>query len=325
MVQIIVFSFNRAMQLDYLLISIFARFKSPEYKIAIIYHTSGDHDLGYKKLIEKYKNIDNILFLERKYQKVGLLSYYATFHDKKNIKRFIKYNLLHYKKIDNFKKLLESVLKSTVCEYVLFNTDDGYFFDDVNITPNILNLIKSNSLNTSYRLYVGENIEEFPKYLQRVNDDFYTWDYYEHAKFSHWTFPFAVDGTVYHTKSILSILRKVYYYSPLTLENHTVEYVIKNKLLKRGLSPITSKLIGTLLNNVSLESSNPTININTDYLNNKFLDGFELELTLEKEIKKVNNVPIKVTLKRDEMEQTIYEIEEKGKNVHDSYGIGGQH
>lgn len=312
------------MQLDYLLKSIFTRFKSPGYKIAIIYHAMGDHVSGYEKLKEKYKSRTDILFLERTFKRFGLKSYYRTFHDKKNIKRFIKYNLFRFKDIDNFKGLLETLLKSTACEYAMFNTDDGFFFDDVSIAPDILNLIKTNSLSSSYRLYVGENIDEFPNYIQLVNNTYYSWNYYENAKFSHWTFPFAVDGTVYHTRSILRILRKVYYYNPLSLENHTVEYVIKYKLLKRGLGPITSKLVGTLINNVSLESSNPTINISADYLNNKFLEGYRLELVLPNEIKKVNNVPIKVSLTKGNTEEIVYELEEEGENIHNSYGVGGQ-
>jgi hypothetical protein len=51
----IIFSFNRAMQLDYLLKSTLKNFKL-DYKIIVIYHTSGKHSNGYNKLIYDYRN-----------------------------------------------------------------------------------------------------------------------------------------------------------------------------------------------------------------------------------------------------------------------------
>lgn len=311
------------MQLDYLLKSILARFKSPDYKISIIYHTTGEHAAGYKRIRSKYQDFTNISFIERKPQTFGLKSYFFTFYNLPNIKRFIKQIIFSNKKSDNFKLLLENLLKKTQCEYVMFSTDDGFFFDDVKISPVILDKIKSDPAQTSYRLYVGENLDEFPDYLKRVGNDYYIWDYYKHTSITHWTYPFAVDGTVYHVKSILKIIRKVFYNNPITLESCVVGYVAKNKLLGTGLSPITSKLLCTKLNRVSTDSLNPTINISPDFLNQKFLEGYELDLDLPIKVINSNIVPSKVLLTKTITKEIIYSIDQEGKSVQDSLGIEG--
>jgi hypothetical protein len=284
---------------------------------------SGKHAEGYKKIRNKYKDITNITFLERKEQIFGLKSYFPTLYNIPNIKLFIKNTRLFNEKCDNFKGLLENLLKTTKCEYVMFNTDDGFFFDDVDISPNILNLIKLNPYQTSYRLYVGENLDGFPDYLNKVDNDYYVWNYYEHTKITHWTYPFAVDGTVYHTKSIFRILRKVFYHNPITLESCAIGYVIKNKFLGIGLGPITSKIHGTLLNRVSTNSLNPTIKISSDFLNEKFLENYELELELPKKINQVNIVPYRVFIVKSGIKKLIYSLDENGRIAQNSFGIGG--
>ena len=205
----------------------------------------------------------------------------------------------------------------------MFNTDDGYYFDDVNISSNILKLIKSDPLQRSYRLYIGENLDEFPTFVRKVDDKYYTWNYYEHSHITHWTYPFSVDGTVYHTKSVLKVLKNVFYLNPVTLESQGVENVKMNKFFSNGMSPITSKLLMTKLNRVSTNSLNPTINISTDYLNQMFVEGFDLELELPNEVKNANVVPLKVFVVNENVKKMIYSIDKSGIRVQDSLGIQG--
>ena len=55
MIQIIIFSFNRALQLDTLLRSLVMHWKSPDYCVDIIYNSSDDFfQNGYDILIGKY-------------------------------------------------------------------------------------------------------------------------------------------------------------------------------------------------------------------------------------------------------------------------------
>lgn len=323
MILIVVFSFNRAMQLDLLIKSIVARFKSQNYKISIIYHTTGLHNESYRKLRIKYIKYTNISFLEREKQKLSIKSYFKTFYCLKNIRLYLSHLYLHYRDSDNFKSLLERLLKTTDCEYVMFNTDDGYFYDDVIISQEIFNMISSNPLQTSYRLYVGENLDGFPDYIHRENNDYYTWNYYENTPLTHWTYPFAVDGTVYHTKCILGIIKKVPYHNPITLEGYGVDFVKQKNILKTGLGPITSNLVCTKLNRVSTSTSNPTINISVDFLNSKFLEDYELEIEIPTKIINANIVPENICLIKNNQKLLIYSLDQYGKAVQDALGTGG--
>lgn len=314
MVLNIIFSFNRALQLDYLLQSAIDRFKI-DYKIVIIYHTKGNHNKGYEKLKEKYRSYP-VEFLERQP---------TDFSRKTRIKRKLKNLIATEKPIihkDNFKTLLEETLAKTNCEFVMFNTDDGFWYSDVSIDDGVFNLIRNNPSSVSYRMYVGENLEHFPSYVTRWNTS-YLWDYYRETKTTHWSFPFAVDGTIYNTKGILEILKPVDYHNPVLLEDHVVHYVIKNKLLGIGLSPITSKLVCTKLNRVSVDTNNPTIHIHPDYLNEKFLAGYTLELVLDQEIKNSNLVPQKINLCKEGVREVIYELDEAGRLAQNNLGVEG--
>jgi hypothetical protein len=321
---LIIFSYNRAIQLDFLLKSIIKRFKLPDYKIVIIYHTTGAHKEGYQKLKNKYNSFPNMSFLERKKRILNVGNYLKTFTSKRNLKTFLLHSYLHNENSDNFKGLLECLLKNTDSEFVMFNTDDGYFFDNVIVPNKVFDLIRLNPLQTSYRLYVGENLDGFPDYPRKdVNNNIYRWNYYEKKPVNHWTYPFAVDGTIYHANSILNIIEKVPYHNPITLESYVVKFVKEKRLLEVGLSPITSRLICTKLNRVSTSTLNPTINISTDFLNSKFLDGYELELEIPSKITNANIVPDNVFIVKGNQKISVYTLDKYGKDVQDALGPEG--
>lgn len=307
----IIFSFNRAMQLDYLLKSTIERFKS-DYKIIVIYHTTGNHTKGYKKLIDTYSKYNHISFVERTPNQLSL----------KQKLTLNKIDKEKYLKTDNFKPLLENILLESNCKFVMFNTDDGFWFEDVLLDANVLKLINNNPINVSYRMYVGDNLNGFPTYVKKWNEN-YLWDYYYDDKITHWSYPFAVDGTIYSTKGILDIIKNVYYYNPVTLEGNVVNYVMKKKVLGIGLSPIKSKLIGTKLNRVAVETLNPTIHIKPENLNNYFLEDYELELQLPEKIDNSNIVPIAVNMVKGKEKINIYTLNEYGLEVQNNLGIEG--
>lgn len=306
------------MQLDYLLQSILDKFKVSDYEIAVIYHTTGEHSKGYQLLIENYKKYNFIKFYERKegFDK-GIL---PALNCRTHLRFFNKYHFKN-KNRDNFKGLLENILKSTKQEFVMFNTDDGVFYRDFNISSEIQSLLRKNPATTSYRNYIGDNIEGFPEYVKRWGDN-YLWDYYFDPKITHWSYPFAVDGTVYHTKGLLSILRNIAYHNPITLEENAVTYIKRNKLFGIGLSPLNSTMKGTILNRVSVDSFNPTLNISIELLNSKYLEGYKLKLLLNDD-NKVNVIPNKIYFTKEEKSELFYELESTGKKIQDSYTAGG--
>ncbi|WP_282629785.1 hypothetical protein [Empedobacter sedimenti] len=316
----IIFSYNRAMQLDFLLRSIISRFKIDNYSIAVIYHTTGNHNIGYDLLKKKYKEYNFIKFYERSEgYDLGIL---PALNCRSHFKFFNKYHFKN-KKRDNFKGLLENLLKSASHEFVMFDTDDGYFNSDFTISNDVLNLIRNNKTQVSYRNYVGENIEGYPDYVKDWGE-FKLWDYYyDNTKITHWSYPFSVDGTIYHTKGLLSIISRVAYHNPITFEDRVFHFVKRNKLLGIGLSPKKSILNGTVLNRVSVDTNNAALNIDINFLNEKFIEGYELELVFPERSNHVNIVPLIVSIKKDNSSKVIYEIDEYGQSIQNKFGPEG--
>nr|WP_315030743.1 hypothetical protein [uncultured Chryseobacterium sp.] len=315
----IIFSYNRAIQLDYLIQSIIKHVKI-ESKIVILYHTTGAHQEGYDLLKKKYADQKNISFVER-HNVVFDWAYLGALNSKKDWAFFKERNLLN-KNGDNFKGALQKIIKNSDCEFVMFNTDDGVFFKDVLVPEEVLNIIRNNPENASYRLYVGDNLDGAPDYLERKNN-FYQWDYYTDTAIHHWSYPFSVDGTIYHSEGLLKHLKKMVYHNPVTLEENGVRYVMKNKLYQIGLSPFKSSLIGTKLNRVSVDSLNPTIHIKLDVLNEKFVNGYTLELTIPEDISNSNIVPLEVYLVKNNQKELIYSLDDQGEKVQNLLGIEG--
>jgi len=320
MVLNIIFSFNRAMQLDHLLRSILENHKI-DYKIIVLYHTTGNHREGYEIVKKKYRNSENFSFIERKPTLLDV-SCLSSVKNTSDFKFFVKHSRLFDKNSDNFKSLLEKILKKSDCEFIMFNTDDGYFFDHLIIDEDVFSLIRNNPENVSYRAYVGENLEHFPSYVKRWGNH-YLWDYFRDKNVTHWSYNFAIDATVYHRETLLRLLRKVPYHNPVSLEANVEGYCRRKGYFGIGLGPVTSKVVGTLLNQVSKAINNPTIDINPKTLNDYFIKGFSLKLKLTPQIDKVNLVPEEVKVYNDVEEKIIYTLNESGREIQKKFGIKG--
>ncbi|MCQ4140382.1 hypothetical protein [Chryseobacterium sp. EO14] len=314
----VIFSYNRAVQLDYLIQSVLEHFKA-DSKVVILYHTTGAHKDGYDLLKRKYEN-KGIFFVERK-NVLFDFSYIKALNSKKDWKFFKERNLFN-KNGDNFKGLLQKIIRESGCEFVMFNTDDGVFYEDVNIPEEVFNIIRNNPENASYRLYVGENLEGQPDFLEK-RDGYYEWDYYADTNIHHWSYPFSVDGTIYHSKGLLKHLRKIVFHNPVTLEENGFQYIRQHKLFRIGLSPIHSQLVATKLNRVSVDTLNPTIHIKPEFLNEKFLDGYTLKLVIPENIDNANIVPSEIYLIKGDLKELIYSLDDQGKKVQSLLGIEG--
>jgi hypothetical protein len=235
----VVFSYNRAMQLDCFLDSFIRHVKYPEYEIAIVYHTTEDHKKGYRLLLKKYEKYNNIKFYERTNQRYYYLKILPLLSYPRNLYRFIKYKYLRVN-VDNFKFLVEDVIKYSDSEFIMFSTDDTYYDSDVFIPEDILYEIRQNSMQSSYRLCLGKNLnyEEVPG-IREANKALY-WNYSDVSDVKGWIYPFIVDGTVYQKKVIYNIIRKILYHMPATLESFVNTYVEHNKLFNNGICPNNS-------------------------------------------------------------------------------------
>lgn len=292
----IVFSFNRAMQLDCFLNSFIMHFKSVDYEIAVIYHTTGNHKKGYKKLKEKYLENSKIQFYERSGIKFYFYKILPLLFRPKNLYRFVKYDYLR-SNVDNFKFLMERIIDKSQSEFLMFSTDDTYYDNDIIIDKEIFEKIRKKPYEISYRLFLGENIKCANNLEKQVENDRIYWNYYENIERDEWGYPFTVDGTIYHKNEILQIIKKIIYHMPSTLESYTNTYVCRRNLFDKGICPKTSCLTNIFLNRVEILGYHQSLNIDVDMLNKKFMEGYSIEYKYKKPVREWGTIPDKVVLK----------------------------
>ena len=271
MINTIIFSFDRAMQLELLLDSIYQYDEKNILDLNIIYSTKSiEFNLGYDKLINKYPALNWIKEAKLKKQFVfPILPFY--WH---NYYWWLKYKHNRWNE-SNFKnKILEKISNSTN-EFVMFLTDDSLFFQKIFIEPEILQSIKRNPYNTSFSLRHGSNIYggKFIKETKIIK-----WkrtDKHEHPE---WSYPFSIDGHIYDTEVLKKILKKVIFKNPNTLEGNVACYVREKKIFNCQIANMQSCLLGFELNRVQSISPNNNLDIDNDTLNKLYLSDYKLEI-----------------------------------------------
>jgi hypothetical protein len=218
------------------------------------------------------------------------LPYFFTFYG--NIYWYLKHEYLR-KELDNFKTLFENTLSEVSTDFVMMFTDDAIIFDEILITDDIFKKIYSAPLDYSYRMLIGENIDGFPGNSKLIGDNYY-WNHYDKQSGLHWSYPFTVDGTLYHRKSLLKVIKGILYHSPITLEGHIVKYCRIKKFFSVGISPCKSKVASITINRVSSITNNYSINISVDLLSKYYLGGYQIEFCLPSKISSTSLVPDQV-------------------------------
>lgn len=276
-VNIVIFSYNRAMQLDCLLRSINKFVKLPSYDVTVIYLCEPDHRESYAMLIQKYAG--RVRFICRAPHNNFISDILPTFFRYYgNAVWYLKYDYLR-KNLDNFKILFETVLRQSSAAFVLLFTDDAILYDTFSLSPEVMRKLRENPAQYSYTAMVGMNITGVPENILIENDTCF-WNYYDKQSGTHWNWLFGVDGRVYEKENFYQMVQKYLYQSAITLEAFGVKYARRHRLFSLGMSPLTSQVISVSINRVSTITNNFSGNIDVNLLKTKFLEGYELEYTL---------------------------------------------
>lgn len=195
----IVFSKDRAMQLDLCIRSLIDRCKDfSRLELRILYTTkSAEHQKQYAKLIHLYENYENISFIKEESFKNDLISIIAPF------------------------------------DYVLFIVDDNVFIRDFSIID-IINWLDDNpdALGFSFRLgknttycYMFDKPQPLPKFEKKEKFLKYNW---ANAEFD-FGYSLEVSSSLYRIKDIWNLLLTTTYTNPNTLESNLDS--LKNKFI----------------------------------------------------------------------------------------------
>ena len=272
MIQVIAFSFNRAMQLDTLLASLFAHWQSEDYCVDVIYnHSNAEFGAGYKVLAENYANKPVTFYKENTAMpdKVKIKNLLCL----ANFVRYIKQPKLRHPRSD-FKSLLIRLVEESNAENIIFLTDDDMFVKDFTISQNILDWINERPMERQFSLRCGKGISSLPLSVS-VKGDYCSWNMYENQ--GHWGYPFTLDAHIYSKKIILQLIKKYIYTNPNTLEMNVVGSVRRAKLLGEGMCYKEIKMLNFPINIVQDCVENVSQDVSVEMLNKRYLKGEKLE------------------------------------------------
>jgi len=263
MLDIIIFSKDRAMQCDAALRSIY-RYFDIDKKISILWTASNiEYADGYSRLIDIYG--DNVVFVKESSFLADLLNllntglpYTLFFTDDSLVIRPFTYDHI-FKEFENNEQILGLNLrvgKNIVDNYCLENIELDKFF---NRNSGIIN-----------HLLDVNNMEP----IKFINNT-YTWRDKNNLT---WGYSMAAAGQIYRTKDLLGNppnLRVHSITSPNALEDALMLHPLNKEFL---ICPDEHVIIEICINEVvTTHAGNPHGNISTKYLNDKWLEGFKID------------------------------------------------
>jgi hypothetical protein len=253
---LIIFSRNRASQLNLLLDSIIENSNGLFDKVSIIFRADLGFIDGYQKIISS-----------QLYKKINLHWY------KEN----------HLETSFDFNSILKDIIDEYI-PYTTFMVDDNILYNKIESTQeDILKTIKEDVICFSLRL--GENCTYSHPANQNYSlknhvyyDNFisFNWNTQEPGDFA---YPLSVDGHIYRTKFVNSALNAIRFNNPNTLEanlQHLLRYIPY-----KVYSFKESALVGVPVNLVNDSFNNRNglkYPISVETLNKKFLDGEIIDL-----------------------------------------------
>lgn len=276
-IQIVVFSFNRALQLDTLLCTMQEHWKRPDYQLSVVYNTSNEfYQQGYDLLINKMSIHDNIRFYKEQCSRDKVSP--SLLFNVRNLKRWLQYDCLRNSKT-NFRSLTISILKQSDADFVMFMTDDSMFVDDVDLCDDVMEWIADDSVHNQYSLRVGIGMDDHHAHYTD-NGDYLSWNFNQEDGSTNWGYHFSVDAHIYSKSIVLRLFEKLLFVNPNTLEAPCREYARRHGWLINGRGPKSTKLLSFPINMVQTVSKNETLGVSTARMNQYYLDGYIMRYPL---------------------------------------------
>ena len=224
---IVVFSYDRPMQLDALLRGV-KNHVTGTNKISVIYRASGD------EFSSAYSEIR---------------------------KEFSTVQFLHQKEVKDFKPLLMSAIKNTTARYMTFVADDIVIKDDISLVDCAYWIERTGAHGYYLRLgnhltacYPHDCSQEVPEHTQ-VSGDVHRWNFAD-GKYD-WNCPNNIDMTLYPTSYIVPLFESLSFDNPNELE---AVWAAKKPQKTFGLFFEDSKIVNIPLNLVNDSQENRNMN-----------------------------------------------------------------
>lgn len=253
---LVIFSFNRPMQLYSLLESI-ERYVKGLNNVQVIYR-AGNHSY-----CDAYEDVN------RKFPNVNFISQGENPHE-------------------DFKPLvMNCIFENSTSDHILFAVDDMLFKDYTDISEAITQMEKTGAYFFSLRLgdhvdycYMGEFHQEIPYHLD-LCPSIFGWQI--DAARGDWTYPNSLDLTLYRKEDVKKVLKYVAFSHPNELEiawcNYTKPFSRIFLQGRVGLTYRTSKALNLPLNLVN-DSDNRNMNLfSPEELLSKYEKGYKIDIS----------------------------------------------
>jgi hypothetical protein len=254
LLNVIIFSKDRAMQLDLLLQSILLNFNVEDYKLNILYKASNDeYNRGYNMIRDLYPQFN-------------------------------------YKKEENFKEDLVSLFNDS--EYTTFLTDDDIIYQSFKFNNDELHNIFMLTNANCFSLRLGLNTRHCYT-MQRLNslEDFKTHNFYYDTDLiepviswkvkdgtNDYAYPMSVDGHIFKTEYIKNLCEVLEYTNPNLFEAFLSNFG-KSEMIMASYK--NNKLVNSPINRVQETFQNLSgmkYGYSVEDLNEMYLDGLILNL-----------------------------------------------
>jgi len=246
----VVFSKDRAFQLHALISSYLEKVDMP-VPLHILYHTSTPaHQRAYDDVEKLFSNNSDIMFTKQDSD-------------------------------GSFRTNLLSLLQSVYSEKIFFLVDDVLFVEDVNMadftqfdTDKFVPTLRM-GLNLR-RAYTVQQDMPLPEFLPNSikNEDKITWQW-DQGIYG-WGYPASVDGHLFSTQEIATMVELIDFSAPNTLEDQLQKFR-RFFLFRKGVAYKKSRIVNIPCNRVQTENRNLYGNIHQDYLLEQWEKGFQMD------------------------------------------------
>ena len=297
LVQIIIFSYNRALQLDALLSSIKKNWKNIKYHIDIIYNSSDNtYESGYDLLKQKtFDSEKNISYYKEQAIRFPQWTI-KELTDIYNLKLLYLCPFLRHAKT-TFRKQLLHVLKESKAEHVMFLTDDSIFIKPVQLSSQNLSWINEAPFHNQISMRHG--IETLGSKDLNYTGEQYHWDFSKYSSNDHWGYRFSLDAHIYHREAILKTLSNISFSNPNTLESSGMLHTNKKGLFNKGKCFKNMSILSFPINIVQTTFKNEALKASPDVLNEYYLNGYHLEYPLTENFQTFQIYPNQIYLVKD--------------------------
>ena len=295
---IVIFTYKRAILLDVVLKFLFKNFKDISYPVHIIYNHDDSHAASYKILF-KYWRKRGVKIYKR--EKISLLK--APIHLLIRPLNFLW--LLRWPDIlrnfNNFKSILENIVKKSKNDFITLVTDDQIFFRSTKITDEIKMALKLNN-RSFYRFISGKFFKDDHKLdksikILNLTSKYFSWSCEDKYAAASWKYRFTVDGTIYLKEDLLELIEPFIYHNPVTLEGIGLWESRFRRFFRIGHSAVLRTSAHYQINNVQKLVINQCSSFDSDFLMKKYLQGYRLKINPKEFLDiKYNILPKKIHL-----------------------------